>query len=68
MDGKLGGASVDLYKNILNQFPQIQLIASGGVATINDVIELKNMGCKGVIIGKAIYENRIALQDLMDVR
>jgi phosphoribosylformimino-5-aminoimidazole carboxamide ribotide isomerase len=67
MDGKLGGASVDLYKNILNQFPQIQLIASGGVATINDVIELKNMGCKGVIIGKAIYENRIALQDLMDV-
>lgn len=67
MDGKLGGASVDLYKNILKQFPQIQLIASGGVATINDVVELKNIGCKGVIIGKAIYENRIALQELIEI-
>jgi len=67
MDGKLGGASVNLYKNILNQFPQIKLTASGGVATINDVVELKNIGCKGVIIGKAIYENRIALQDLIGI-
>ena len=66
-DGKLEGPSIDLYKNILARFPQLHLIASGGVANIDDVYELQKAGCKGVIIGKAIYENRISLEELVIV-
>ncbi len=63
-DGKLEGPSIDLYKNILAKFPALFFIASGGVASIEDVDALQEIGCKGVIIGKAIYENRISLQQL----
>jgi len=64
-DGKLEGPATDLYKKILAHTPDLHLIASGGVAIIDDVYQLKEAGCKGVIIGKAIYENRISLQELV---
>lgn len=63
-DGLLQGASVDLYKKILADFPQLHLIASGGVTVIDDVDELNTIGCAGVIIGKALYEGRIQLSQL----
>lgn len=63
-DGKLEGPSVELYKNIITKFPHLHFIASGGVSSIKDVETLYGIGCKGVIIGKAIYENRISLQEL----
>ena len=63
-DGMMQGPSIDLYKKIIAQHPEINLIASGGVSNIDDVIRLKEIGCKGVIIGKAIYENLVTLQDL----
>lgn len=63
-DGLLQGPSVNLYKKILNQHPSIDLIASGGVSNVGDIEELRQAGCSGAIIGKAIYENRVSLQDL----
>jgi phosphoribosylformimino-5-aminoimidazole carboxamide ribotide isomerase len=63
-DGKLEGPSIDLYKNIISKFPALHFIASGGVSCIKDVDELQEIGCKGVIIGKAIYENKISLGQL----
>ncbi len=63
-DGKLEGPSVDLYKEIITKFPGLYFIASGGVASIKDLELLKKTGCKAVIIGKAIYENRISLDEL----
>jgi len=69
-DGMLQGPSVDLYKKIINECTNgsvdqsVKLIASGGVTTIEDVEVLANIGCDGVIIGKAIYENRISLKEL----
>lgn len=63
-DGKLEGPSIELYKNIINKFPKLHFIASGGVSSAKDLEELKAIGCSGAIIGKAIYENRILLSDL----
>ncbi len=63
-DGKLEGPSIDLYKNILQKFPALHFIASGGVSSMNDLEELKEIGCAGAIVGKAIYENRISLKEL----
>ena len=63
-DGKLEGPSIDLYKNIISQFPKLNFIASGGVATVKDLEDLQKAGCKGAIVGKAIYENRIQVSDL----
>jgi len=63
-DGLLAGPAVSLYKKIINQHPSIDLIASGGVTTITDLEELREAGCDGAIIGKALYENKISLIDL----
>ncbi|MBP9070070.1 MAG: 1-(5-phosphoribosyl)-5-[(5-phosphoribosylamino)methylideneamino]imidazole-4-carboxamide isomerase [Bacteroidia bacterium] len=63
-DGMLEGPSFDLYKKIILQFPELNFIASGGVATMKDVFELEKIGCSGVIIGKAIYEGNITLNEL----
>lgn len=63
-DGMMAGPSIDLYKKIMEQHPEINLIASGGVSSINDLLQLKEIGCTGAIIGKAIYENLITLPDL----
>ncbi len=63
-DGKLEGPSVELYKNIIAKFPQLFFIASGGVSSLQDLEELKAIGCGGAIVGKAIYEGRIKLEQL----
>ena len=66
-DGALEGPSIELYKNIIEKFPQLHFIASGGVSNIDDVYELENINCKGVIIGKAIYEGKIKLSELKKI-
>lgn len=66
-DGAMEGPSVELYKKIMEQHPEINLIASGGVTNIDDVIELKAIGCGGAIIGKAIYEGNITLEQLLSI-
>lgn len=66
-DGALEGPSTELYKNIVQKFPELHFIASGGVSSIDDLHQLKEMGCKGVIIGKAIYEGRIQLSELKNL-
>jgi phosphoribosylformimino-5-aminoimidazole carboxamide ribotide isomerase len=67
-DGKLEGPSLDLYRKVIQHFPQLHFIASGGVSSMDDLIALKEIGCKGVIVGKAIYENRITLGDLTTMK
>jgi phosphoribosylformimino-5-aminoimidazole carboxamide ribotide isomerase len=62
-DGMLQGSSNELYREIL-QRTNVRLIASGGVATMDDILQLKEIGCEGVIIGKAIYEGKILLKQL----
>src|SRR5687768_9761842 len=57
-DGMLKGPSVNLYTKLIEAFPGVNLIASGGVSKIEDVVALKQIGCKGIIIGKAIYEGK----------
>jgi phosphoribosylformimino-5-aminoimidazole carboxamide ribotide isomerase len=63
-DGKLEGPSIELYKNIIKKFPELYFIASGGVSSMKDLEELQFIGCKGAIVGKAIYEGRIKISDL----
>lgn len=65
-DGLLQGPSVELYKNIIAKFPGLHFIASGGVSSLNDLDELRNAGCKGAIVGKAIYEGRVRLDELRE--
>jgi phosphoribosylformimino-5-aminoimidazole carboxamide ribotide isomerase len=66
-DGLLQGPSLELYKNITAEFPALHFIASGGVSTIDDIYRLEEIGCKGVIIGKAIYEGRVTLKELTKI-
>jgi len=63
-DGMLEGPSFELYQRILENTPKIKLIASGGISTFDEIPKLADMNCEGVIIGKAIYENRISLKQL----
>ncbi len=62
-DGMLQGTAIDLYKEILKK-TRVKLIASGGISSMNDVKAVSALGCEGVVIGKAIYENRISLKEL----
>ena len=63
-DGLLQGASNQLYARILEVLPHLNLIASGGVSSIGDIMELDRIGCTGVIVGKAFYEGKIKLSEL----
>ena len=63
-DGKLEGPSIELYQKIIEQFPNLHLIASGGVSSLDDLIELEEIGCSAAIVGKAIYENKITISEL----
>jgi phosphoribosylformimino-5-aminoimidazole carboxamide ribotide isomerase len=65
-DGMLTGPNISLYKNLIANFPKTDWIASGGVSGSKDLIELKRTGVAGVIIGKAIYEGRITLNELQN--
>ena len=64
-DGELNGPAVETYREIRREIPDLKIIASGGVSSIRDVHELESAGCAGVIIGKAIYEGRITLEELI---
>ena len=63
-DGMLQGPSFDLYQQIITETKIVKLIASGGISTFEELPKLAEIGCEGVIIGKAIYENRISLKQL----
>ena len=63
-DGKLQGPSIELYQKIIEKFPALHLIASGGVSSLDDLIELEEIGCAAAIVGKAIYENKITISEL----
>ncbi len=63
-DGLLEGAANELYAQILARLPKLKLIASGGVSSLKDIFELDKIGCAGVIVGKAIYEGKIKLEEL----
>jgi phosphoribosylformimino-5-aminoimidazole carboxamide ribotide isomerase len=65
-DGKLGGAALDLYKKLLDHSPFIKLIASGGVSSMEDIEELAKLDIRSVVVGKAIYENRISIEEIKD--
>lgn len=65
-DGLLQGPSFDLYQNLQDQYPDLQIIASGGVAVFEDIEKLNKMNIFGVIVGKAIYEGRITLKQLAE--
>ena len=66
-DGMLTGTNIDLYKKILAHFPTINLIASGGIKDLDDVKNVKEINPYGVVIGKAIYENKIDLRELAEI-
>ena len=61
-DGELAGPAIELYREILAHFPDIQLVASGGVSNVPDLEELQAMGCAGAIVGKAFFEGKIPIQ------
>jgi len=63
-DGMLTGPAFKLYTNILEIIPNIEIIASGGISKIDDILKLDEMGVPGVIVGKAFYENRISLKEI----
>ena len=65
-DGTLAGPATDLYRDIMQRYPQCHLIASGGVSSIDDIVELHEAGIPAVVFGKAIYEGRIDLRQLME--
>ena len=64
-DGMLQGPSIDLYQEILDALPNLTLIASGGVSSVADIERLNEAGIPAVIFGKAIYEGKIKLKDLL---
>ncbi|EPH14086.1 1-(5-phosphoribosyl)-5-[(5-phosphoribosylamino)methylideneamino]imidazole-4-carboxamide isomerase [Myroides odoratimimus] len=65
-DGMLNGPAIELYKEIITN-TEVKLIASGGLTTVAELYKLKEIGCEGVIIGKAIYEGRITLKELSEL-
>lgn len=64
-DGTLSGPAYNLYKEILRRFPEINLIASGGVSSNEDIIKLDKLGVKAVVFGKAYYEHKIDIKTLL---
>ena len=67
MDGAMNGPSLELYKKIIDRFPDLHFIASGGIRSLDDIYRLEELGCRGAIVGKAIYEGFITLKDLANV-
>ncbi|MBL7827912.1 MAG: 1-(5-phosphoribosyl)-5-[(5-phosphoribosylamino)methylideneamino] imidazole-4-carboxamide isomerase [Saprospiraceae bacterium] len=61
-DGELSGPSIELYRDILKAFPDIQLVASGGISDVADLEALHGLGCAGAIVGKAFFEGKIPLK------
>lgn len=65
-DGTLAGPAIDLYKKVMDTYPQLHLIASGGVSSKEDILALDKAGIPAVVFGKAIYEGKINLKELWD--
>ncbi len=65
-DGKLGGAGVELYQKLLDHSPIIKLIASGGISSMDDIKELSQLRIESAVVGKAIYENRISIEEIKE--
>ncbi|MBR3079093.1 MAG: 1-(5-phosphoribosyl)-5-[Prevotella sp.] len=65
-DGTLAGPAIGLYQQVMKEYPMLHLIASGGVSSIDDITALDVAGIPAVVFGKAIYEGRINLKELMD--
>ena len=63
-DGMLSGPAFDLYAEIIKTLPEVEIIASGGIASMDDILRLDEIGVPGVITGKAIYEGKIDLKDI----
>ena len=63
-DGMLSGPATELYRDILDQMPELYLIASGGISSMQDILDLDEANIPAVITGKAIYENRISLEEI----
>jgi phosphoribosylformimino-5-aminoimidazole carboxamide ribotide isomerase len=63
-DGLLQGPSLELYKEIMEELPEVKLIASGGVSSMKDLEELEKIGVFGAIVGKAYYEGKVTLEEL----
>lgn len=66
-DGMLSGPNIEMYKNLKNEFPKLNWIASGGVSNIKDLEELEELHLYGAVVGKAYYEGRIPLDDLAQI-
>ncbi|MBP5798426.1 MAG: 1-(5-phosphoribosyl)-5-[(5-phosphoribosylamino)methylideneamino]imidazole-4-carboxamide isomerase [Prevotella sp.] len=64
-DGTLAGPAIDLYQRIMETYPELHLIASGGVSSKEDIVALDTAGIPAVVFGKAIYEGRINLRELI---
>jgi len=64
LDGAMQGPSLLVYQGILETFSSINLIASGGISCVQDIQDIKGLGCNEVVVGKAIYENAISLREL----
>ena len=64
-DGTLAGPNLDLYQQLLTRYPTLHIIASGGVSSVQDLDALRAMNMPGVVIGKALYEGRFALEDVL---
>lgn len=67
VDGTLSGPSAELYKTIMENIPSVYIIASGGVGSIEDIHILESIKVPAVIVGKAIYEGRISMKDIMSI-
>lgn len=65
-DGKLSGAGVDLYEKLLNHSPIIKLIASGGISSMQDIQELSQLRIEAAVVGKAIYEDHISIEEIKE--
>jgi len=65
-DGVLAGPATALYQEMTTKFPDLEIIASGGVSSMEDIHELDKLPLHGVIVGKAIYENRISMEDIQN--
>ena len=63
-DGMLQGPSFDLYSRLQAEFPQVVFTVSGGISKMDDIVRLNELGLPKVIVGKAIYEKRISLEEI----
>ena len=66
-DGTLEGANIDLYKQLKQQYPNLQFIASGGVASVHDLEVLSKADLYGVVVGRAYYEQKLSLDDMKNI-